>query len=616
MQESIRKKRLAKKRWDIKRDKESKQEYKEMRREAKKEVAKAKSKAYDVLYEELDTKEGEKTLYRLARQRHQAGKDVQQVRMMKDKDENVMTDEESVLRIWKEYYMGLMNEENERERRENEGERVNLEVDSISKEEVRENMQRMKNGKAVGPDDIPVQVWKCLGESALKFLRKLYNRTMESERMPEEWRNSVLLPIFKNKGDVQSCSNYRGIKLIGHTMKLWERIIERRLRRDLTFSNQQYGFMPGKSTTDALFALRVLMEKYREGQKELHCVFVDLEKAYDKVPREEVWYCMRKSGLADKYVRIVQDMYDGSTTAVRCAVGVTEGFEVKVGLHQGSALSPCLFAMVMDRMTDDIIEEAPRTIMFADDIVICSESKEQVEEKLESWRYALERRGMKVNRRKTEYMCVNERQDTGSGTVKMQGEEVTKVDDFKYLGSTVQSNGECGREVKKRVQAGWNGWRRMSGVICDRRVPARVKGKVYKVAVRPAMLYGLETVALAKRQEAEMEVAELNMLRFSLGVTRMDKIRNEYIRGTAQVGKFGEKTREARLRWYGHLRRKDDGYIGRRMLRMELPGKRKRGRPKRRCMDVVKEDMAEVEVTEEDTVDRNNWRRKIRCGDP
>ena len=616
VQESIRKKRLAKKRWDIQRDEESKQEYTEMRREAKKEVAKAKSKAYDELYEGLDTKEGEKTLYRLARQRHQAGKDVQQVRMMKDKDGNVMTDEESVLRMWKEYYMGLMNEENERERRETDGERVNLEVESVSKEEVMENMQRMKNGKAVGPDDIPVEVWKCLGESALKFLTKLYNRTMESERMPEEWRDSVLIPIFKNKGDVQSCSNYRGIKLISHTMKLWERIVEKRLRSDLKFSNQQYGFMPGKSTTDALFALRVLMEKYREGQKELHCVFVDLEKAYDKVPREEVWYCMRKSGLAEKYVRIVQDMYDGSTTAVRCAVGVTEGFEVKVGLHQGSALSPCLFAMMMDRMTDEIREEAPWTMMFADDIVICSESKEQVEEKLESWIYALERRGMKVNRRKTEYMCVNERQDNSSGTVKMQGEEVAKVEDFKYLGSTVQSNGECGREVKKRVQAGWNGWRRMSGVICDRRVPARLKGKVYKVAVRPAMLYGLETVALTKRQEAEMEVAELKMLRFSLGVTRMDNIRNEYIRGTAQVGKFGEKTREARLRWYGHLRRKDDGYIGRRMLRMELPGKRKRGRPKRRFMDVVKEDMAEVEVTEEDTVDRRNWRKKIRCGDP
>ena len=99
-------------------------------------------------------------------------------------------------------------------------------------------------------------------------------------------------------------------------------------------------------------------------------------------------------------------MYDDSTTAVRCAARVSEGFAVKVGLHQGSALSPCLFSMVMDRMTDEIREEAPWTMIFADDIVICSESKAQVEEKLESWRYALERK----NRRKTEYMCVNERQ--------------------------------------------------------------------------------------------------------------------------------------------------------------------------------------------------------------
>ena len=125
----------------------------------------------------------------------------------------------------------------------------------------------------------------------------------------------------------------------------------------------------------------------------------------------------------------------------------------------------------------------------------------------------------------------------------------------------------------------------------------------------------METVALTKRQKAEMEVAELKMLRFSLGVTRMDKIRNDYIRGTSQVGRFGEKTREARLGWHGHARRKDDGYIRRRMLRIELPGKRKRGRPKRRCMDLVNEDMAEVEVTEDDTEDRNNWRWKVRCDD-
>ncbi|KAK3540550.1 hypothetical protein QTP70_034304 [Hemibagrus guttatus] len=165
----------------------------------------------------------------------------------------------------------------------------------------------------------------------------------------------------------------------------------------------------------------------------------------------------------------------------------------------------------MDQLSEEVRQESPWTMMFADDIVICSESREQVEENLERWRFALERRGMKVSRSKTEYMCVNERE--GSGTVRLQGEEVKKVQEFKYLGSTVQSNGECGKEVKKRVQAGWNGWRKVSGVLCDRKISARIKGKVYRTVVRPAMLYGLETVSLRKRQESELEVAELKMLR-------------------------------------------------------------------------------------------------------
>ncbi|KAK3506129.1 hypothetical protein QTP70_002328 [Hemibagrus guttatus] len=216
----------------------------------------------------------------------------------------------------------------------------------------------------------------------------------------------------------------------------------------------------------------------------------DLEKAYDRVPREELWYCMRKSGVAEKYVRVVQDMYERSRTVVRCAVGQTEEFKVEVGLHQRSALSPFLFAIVMDQLSEEVRQESPWTMMFADDIVICSESREQVEESL--WRFALERRGMKVNRSKTEYMCVNERE--GSGTVRLQGEEVKKVQEFQHLRSTIQSNGECGKEVKKRVQA---------------------------------------------------------------GVTRLDRIRNEYIRGTAHVGRLGDKVKEARLKWFGHVQRRE-----------------------------------------------------------
>ena len=135
------------------------------------------------------------------------------------------------------------------------------------------------------------------GKDGDRVFDRLLNRLLMGERMPEEWKRSVLIPIYKNKADVQCCGNYRGIKLMSHTMKIWERIIESRLRDRVEISKQQYGFKPGKGTTDAMFALRMLMEKYREGQRELYCVFVDLETAYDRVPREELWYCMRKSGI-------------------------------------------------------------------------------------------------------------------------------------------------------------------------------------------------------------------------------------------------------------------------------------------------------------------------------
>ena len=152
-----------------------------------------KGHAYDDLYAKLETKEGEKELYRLVRQRNRAGKDVQHVRVLKDENSNMMVSLEAVLKRWKEYFQKLMNQENDRKPRTEEAEVVNKEVNCVSIEEVKNALRRMKKGKAFEPDELPAEVWKCMGKMEIKFLTRLFNRLLMGEWMPEEWR-SVLIP--------------------------------------------------------------------------------------------------------------------------------------------------------------------------------------------------------------------------------------------------------------------------------------------------------------------------------------------------------------------------------------------------------------------------------------
>ena len=116
---------------------------------------------------------------------------------------------------------------------------------------------------------------------------------------------------------------------MSHSMKLWERVIEARIRKEVTIGEQQFGFMPGRSTTDAIFCLRMLLEKWTEGQKAVHCAFIDLEKAYDRVPREELWECLRLAETSECYVTIIKGMYDEATTTVdkmtSCGLGKIAG---------------------------------------------------------------------------------------------------------------------------------------------------------------------------------------------------------------------------------------------------------------------------------------------------
>uniref|UniRef100_A0A8D8YAF2 Craniofacial development protein 2 n=3 Tax=Cacopsylla melanoneura TaxID=428564 RepID=A0A8D8YAF2_9HEMI len=284
VQGMVKLKKVAWKKWDISGREEDRLEYQRAKKNAKRAVAVAKAKAIEEGYRDIENGEGERRLLRIAKAKDRESKDVTVIKQIKDKEGNVLQDHNHIKERWREYFEGLLNEENLRDIFESGVENLGV-VKEVSREEIEKALKKMKNGKAVGVDGIPVEVWKCLGEEGIDILWDLMMKCMDQERIPNEWRKSVMVPIFKGKGDVQQCGNYRGIKLMSHSLKIWERIVENRLREETSISEEQFGFMPGRGTSDAVFAMRRLMERCREMQRELHAAFIDLEKAYDRVPR-------------------------------------------------------------------------------------------------------------------------------------------------------------------------------------------------------------------------------------------------------------------------------------------------------------------------------------------
>nr|CDJ93072.1 RNA-directed DNA polymerase (reverse transcriptase) domain containing protein [Haemonchus contortus] len=277
------------------------------------------------------------------------------------------------------------------------------------------------------------------------------------------------------------------------------------------------------------------------------------------------------------------------------AHGQTAAIDVTVGVHQGSALSPFLFPLTMDFISEELVDGPLKTILYADDIALIAESKEELQGNLQKWQKVLAGNGLRLNVKKTKFLSSEKGMES---ITDVYGEAIEKVQDFLYLGSDLAADSSVNQ------------------VLCDRRCSRTLKGKVYRAVVRPTMLYSSECWPVSKAHERQLHSAEMRMLRWTCGWTRLDRIRNEAVRTVMQIAPVQLKMREQRLRWFGHVLRRPQSHPIRKAMEFEAQDKRPRGAPKKRWRDVIKKDLAEAKVTAEDAVNRMKWRRLIRTADP
>ncbi|KAI3367252.1 hypothetical protein L3Q82_008304 [Scortum barcoo] len=232
----------------------------------------------------------------------------------------LLTSTEDIVGRWKKYFEDLLNPTDLPSNEE--AEAGDSEVDSsITQAEVTEVVRKLLGGKAPGVDEIRPEYLKVSGCCGAVLADTPLQHCMEvGDSVPLEWQTGVVVPLFK-KGDRRVCSNYRGITLLSLPGKVYARVLERRIRPivDPRIQEEQCGFRPGRGTVDQLYTLRRVLEGLWEFAQPVHMCFVDLEKAFDRVPRGILWGVLREYGVRGPLLRAVRSLYDRSRSLVRIA---------------------------------------------------------------------------------------------------------------------------------------------------------------------------------------------------------------------------------------------------------------------------------------------------------
>jgi len=550
--------------------------------------------------------------------------------MIRDKHGVLLQSEEERNERWKEYFHELYNDPNPTLDSDlpNLPDYPNIGVEpEISLQEVEMSIKLLKSGKAAGIDGISSEEIKaaCEGQG-LTVLHNLCKTIWETETVPEEWKKAVIVPIFKKK-DKTDCNNYRGVSLLCHCSKIFTRILLQRMRNrtEEILSEEQAGFRANRSTIDQIFTLRQMAEKYMEMNRDLYVGYIDFRKAFDSVWREGLWRVLRNYGFPEKIVRILENLYEGTISAVRTNTGITDWFETNVGVKQGCILSPMLFNVFLEAiMSRAIVEDGMGALVggkvinnlrFADDIGNTNESQADLQCTMSKIAQEAEKMGMKINVEKTEVQHIGKNEEEIK--ININGQQLNQVSNFIYLGGVISSDGTNDKDIGRRIGLASGAMQSLNKIWSAADISKETKVIVYQALILSLLLYNSETWTLKEKDKQRLRVFEMMCLRRILGVTRRDRIRNTCIRETLDIQRdIVARITERRLKWYGHVMRMEECRLPYIALHGYVHGSRNTGRPRRRWIDGIRVDCKERGLTLQEagraSQDRRHWRTVAR----
>lgn len=562
---------------------------------------------------------------------------------------------EDVLQRWAEHFNNLLNVDRA----------VDLQfIDSIPKlptiteldepltlDEVVVAIKRQQNKRAVGIDNIPGEILKYGGDKLHEVVWKMFLQMWDDERVPSDFRVSRICSLYKNKGDRSDCNSYRGISLLSTPGKIFARVLLNRLIKlsENILPETQFGFRPNRGTCEAIFSVRQLQEKSREQNRPLYLCFVDLEKAFDSVPREALWLMLVKLGCTEKFVRILRLLHDGMECCVTANGEQSEFFSVICGVKQGCVLAPTLFALYFavvvreaqqnssegvrirfrtdgnvfnlarlrarTKVSYDIVSE----IMYADDLCFVAESPEGLQEMMSSLNESCSKFGLKISVKKTEVMGLDTHgNDDVPLTIKLGEDTLKQVDKFKYLGSTITSNCDLDADINNRIGSAAAAYGKLRvKVFRSHDLKLATKVSVYMAIVLPSLLYASETWCPYRKHIRVLDRFHLKCLRDILNIRWSDRVRNTAVLRRANVGGIEAYLMRRQLRWCGHVSRMSTERVAKRIFYGELQeGKRNQGGQFLRHKDVLKRHMKRCDIDpshwEMQAENRSEWRLTVQ----